>query len=199
MNFKRDDFSHVRWSLLLAIVLIGTGLVLVLLSQDGVKNATRELASASANKNEYDGKLRQVRTEEAEIRSKAALYSNLSARGIIGEEQRLDWVEEVREIREKRKLLDLQYEFAPQQSLDKTTVAGYNFYTSTMRVRMKLLHEGDLLNFINDLREKAKAYIRVRSCNVTRIERNANTNDFATLNAECQIDWITIGQAKGKP
>lgn len=198
MNFKRDDFSRIQWSLILAVVLIAAGIALVVFSQDGVKNATRELANASAKKNEYEGKLRQVRTEEAEIRSKAALYSNLSARGIIGEEQRLDWVEEIRDIREKRKMLDLQYEFAPQQSLDKTAVAGYNFYTSTMRVRMKLLHEGDLLNFINDLRVRAKAFIKVKVCNVVRIDRGTNITDVATLNAECQIDWITIAPAKGK-
>lgn len=199
MNFKRDDFSRIQWSLLLATALIGIGGLLLLLSQDSVKNATRELTSATARKNEFDGKLRQVRTEEAEIRSKAALYSNLSARGIIGDEQRLDWVEEIRDIRERRKLLDLQYEFAPQQILDKTSAAGYNFNASTMRVRMKLLHEGDLLNFINDLRDQAKAFIRVRHCTVSRIERGPASTDFAMLNAECQIDWITIGQAKGKP
>ena len=31
-----------------------------------------------------------------------------------------------------------------------------------MRVSLKLLHEMDLVNFINDLRSKARAFIRVR-------------------------------------
>lgn len=199
MNFKRDDIPRVQWSLAFAILMIATGAALLYFSQDLVKRANTELSGAATRKNEFDTKLRQVRTEEAEIRSKSALFSNLSARGVIGEEQRLDWVEEIRRIRDERKLLDVQYEIAPQQVLDKAPIAGYNFNASTMRIRMKLLHEGDLLNFINDLRARAKAFIKVRGCSVVRIERGTQITDVAMLNAECQIDWITIAPAKGKP
>ena len=117
----------------------------------------RAEATARAQLNEFEGKLKQVRSEESEIKQKAALFSNLRARGIIGEEQRLDWVELIKEIRDTRKLIDVQYEFSPQQSLEKGSAGGYAFKSSAMRLQMKLLHENDLLNFVNDLRSKANA------------------------------------------
>ena len=199
MKFSRDDFSRIQWSLLFAIAMVAGGVSLVLLTQEQTRQASSELSAATMRRAEFDNKLKQVRNEEAEIRSKSALFSNLSARGVIGEEQRLDWVEEIRAVREQRKLLDVQYEFMPQQALDKAPIGSYNFYSSTMRVRLKLLHEGDLLNFLADLRVRAKAFIRVRSCNITRLDRNATATDPALLSAECQIDWVTISPGKGKP
>ena len=67
-----------------------------------------------------------------------------------------------------------------------------------MKLQMKLLHEGDLLNFINDVRREAKAYVRVRNCTVTRTTRSGSpTGETALLNADCQLDWITILPNKG--
>lgn len=193
MTFDRGDFARIQISLLAAVLMIAAGAGLIWITDKQHQAAIREQATANAQLKEFEGKLRQVRAEENEIRQKAALFSNLQARGIIGEEQRLDWAELIKEIRDLRKLLDLQYEFAPQQALDKTGTDGYSFRSSTMRLQMKLLHEGDLLDFINDLRNHAKAHVRVRSCNVTRIPRNgAAAGEVAQLAADCELEWITI-------
>lgn len=198
MTFDRNDFVRIQLSLAAAIAMIAAGLGIAWLANQQVRSAMQTRIGASSQLNEYEGKLRQVRAEENEIKEKSALYSNLRARGVIGEEQRLDWVELIKEIKEQRKLLDVQYEFAPQQTLERAALPGFSFRSSTMKLQMKLLHEGDLLNFINDLRRYAKAYVRVRSCNVTRIPRSATpTGSAALLNAECQLDWITILPAKG--
>jgi hypothetical protein len=198
MTFDRSDFARIQISLLAAIAMLVAGAGLVWLSTKQVDSAARAKAEVGSKLAEFERKLSQVRAEEREIKEKAAVFSNLRARGVIGEEQRLDWVELIKDVRDARKLLDVQYEFAPQQSLDKASVSGYAFKSSAMRLQMKLLHEGDLLNFINDLRAKAKAYVRVRGCNVTRIPRATNVEgDFALLNAECELEWITILPAKG--
>lgn len=197
MTFDRSDFVRIQLSLAAAVVMVATGLSIGWFADKQLAIAKQTRNNASRQLQEYDGKLKRVRAEEAEIKQKSALYSELLARGIIGDEQRLDWVELIKDIREARRLLDIQYEFQPQQSLDKTPIAGYNFNSSTMRVSLKLLHEMDLVNFINDLRSKARAFIRVRSCKVVRASRNANADDFSMLTAECQIDWITIAPAKG--
>ena len=198
MTFDRSDFARIKISLLAAIVMLAAGAGLVWLSTKQLDSATGAKTEIGRKLAEFEGKLSQVRSEEREIKEKAAVFSKLRARGVIGEEQRLDWVELIKEVRDARKLLDVQYEFAPQQSLDKSNVSGYSFKGSAMRLQMKLLHEGDLLNFINDLRAKAKAYVRVRGCNVTRIPRAGHVEgDFALLNAECELEWITILPAKG--
>lgn len=198
MTFDRSDFARIQISLAAAVAMIAAGLGISWLADQQVRSYTQTKIAATSQLNEYEGKLKQVRAEEAEIKQKSALYSNLRARGIIGEEQRLDWVELIKEIKESRKLLDVQYEFSPQQALELPALSGFSFKSSPMKLQMKLLHEGDLLNFIGDLRKHAKAYIRVRSCNVVRIQRAAvPAGDAAQLLADCQLDWITILPAKG--
>jgi hypothetical protein len=178
--------------------MIAAGVGISWLADQQVRSYAQTKISATRQLNEYESKLKLVRAEEAEIKQKSALYSNLRARGIIGEEQRLDWVELIKEIKESRKLLDVQYEFSPQQALEAPALSGFSFKSSPMKLQMKLLHEGDLLNFISDLRKHAKAYVRVRSCNVVRIQRAAApAGDAALLLADCQLDWITILPAKG--
>lgn len=198
MTFDRSDFARIQLSLAAAIVMSVVGVAIAWLSNQQVRSATQARISASSQLTEYEGKLKLVRAEENEIKEKSALYSNLRARGIIGEEQRLDWVELIKDIKEHRKLLDVQYEFSPQKTLERAALPGFSFKSSTMKLQMKLLHEEDLLNFINDLRRHAKAYVRVHSCTVTRIARSAiPTGDAALLNADCMLDWITILPAKG--
>lgn len=199
MKFERDDFARIQISLALAIVMIAGGAGVAWLADTRAKAATIEKAAASARRAEFERKLKQVREEENEIKTKAALFSNWRARGIIGEEQRLDWVELIRDIKAARKLIDVQYELSPQQPLGQLAQGGYSFQSSTMKLQMKLLHEGDLLNFINDLRSQAKAYVRVRSCNVVRMPRTAGGSaETALLQADCTLDWVTILPAQGK-
>lgn len=200
MKFERGDFPRIQISLIVAVAMAAAGATIAWWSHERAVTAGRSLAAASAQKQEFDQKLRQVRQEENEIKAKAATYSNWSARGIIGDEQRLDWVEMIRDIKTTRKLLDIQYEFAPQQSLGQPPGGGFVFQNSTMKLQMKLLHEGDLINFINDLRAHAKAYVRVRSCNLSRIAKSAaSAGETALLQAECTLDWTTIQPGGRKP
>jgi hypothetical protein len=198
MTFDRSDFARIQVSLATAIAMIAVGLGLAWLADQQVRTAAQAKTVANSELQQFEGKLKQVRAEENEIREKSALYSNLRARGIIGEEQRLDWVELIKGIKETRKLIDVQYEFSPQQTLERAAMPGFSFRSSAMKLQMKLLHEGDLLNFINDVRRQAKAYVRVRSCTVTRTTRTGSSaGETALLNADCQLDWITILPNKG--
>ena len=150
-------------------------------------------AIAQAERNEFDGKLKQVRNEEDEIKQKSAVFKALQTRGMIGEEQRLEWVELIKDIRDTRRLIDLQYEIAPQRRLDADAAKGFAFYSSTMRLQLKLLHEEDLTRLIDDLRERARALIQVKSCAVSRLSQGAGDGSpIAQLLADCRIDWITL-------
>lgn len=190
MRFDRRDFIRIRASLLAALSVAASAGGIVWITDRWHDAAIRTGAAARTQLAEFEEKLRQVRSEEAEIKHKAAVFDQLRERGIIGEESRLDWVELIKEIRDTRKLLDIQYEFLPQQIMAKDDSGDYSFRSSTMRLQMKLLHEGDLLQFVNDLRSRARAYIRVRSCSLSRAPRG--TSEPALLSAVCEIDWITV-------
>ena len=200
MKLGSADFPKLKFSLLLAVLMIAGGAGAVYVSFNLSKSSKIHLSAAQSERNNIAGKLQRVRSEEDEIKQKSALFHNLKARGVIGDEQRLEWVELLKDIRDQRRLFELKYEIAPQRSLDTEAGNGYTFFSSTMKLQLKLLHEEDLTRLLSDLRQRAKALIQVRKCSVTRLPRGANEDGIpAQLQAECQIDWITLHEVESKP
>ena len=194
MKLVPDDFQKLQYSLLAMALMFAIGVISVVVAYQATKTASIDRVATQTDRNDARSKLQRVRGEESEIKQKSALFNQLQARGMVGEEQRLEWVELIKEIRDKRRLIDLQYEFAPQRSLDNSAPGnGYAFYASTMKVQLKLLHEEDLTRFVDDLRRQAKALIQVKSCNVSRLPRNETEGSVvAQLQADCLIDWLTL-------
>jgi hypothetical protein len=193
MKLAAPDFSHLQFSLLAALLMAAIGAGSVYFALNASRAAKLDRAAALAERNDFDGKLRRVRSEENEIKQKSGVFANLQARGVVGEEHRLDWVELLRQIRDRRRLLELQYEFSPQRPLDATPGSGYAFFASAMRMQLALLHEEDLTRLLDDLRQQASALIQVRSCSVVRLPRGgAESGTGGQLQAECLIDWVTL-------
>ncbi|MBP8866541.1 MAG: hypothetical protein KBG62_00395 [Propionivibrio sp.] len=199
MKFLPGDLKKLQISLLVCLLMIVMGAAVVFFANGATRSAQHERVTAQAQRNDYVGKLQRVSSEESEIKEKSALFQRLQKRGIIGEEQRLEWVELLKDIRDKRRLIDLVYEIEPQRPLDVAPGAGFTFNVSPMKVQLKLLHEEDLTRFLGDLNEQARALIQVRYCKVTRQPQGqAGTSGQANLLAECRIDWVTLREVAGK-
>ena len=197
MKLGTSDLPKLQWSLLATVLMAVIGATMVYFAFNATEVAERDRVAAQAERNEFDGKLKQVRNEEDEIKQKSAVFNALRTRGMIGEEQRLEWVELLKDIRDTRRLIDLQYEIAPQRRLDTDAAKGFAFYSSTMRLQLKLLHEEDLTRLIDDLRERARALIQVKSCDISRLSQGAGDGSpIAQLQADCRIDWITLREIK---
>ncbi|GHU33952.1 hypothetical protein AGMMS50256_26880 [Betaproteobacteria bacterium] len=207
MKFElRDLFmARLRDSLLTLplVLMVVFSVLLIVFSHDRIKTAQVSFAAARGERNEFDGKLRQARREEDEIRQKAVLFKRLQERGVIGEEQRLEWVELLKEIRDQRRLLEIRYEFSPQRALhgaphtlDGAQTETFGLYASTMKLQVRLLHEEDLIRLLDDLRRQARALIQIKRCDLSRLPRtNADSVNSALqghLQADCLIDWITL-------
>ncbi|MEI7429178.1 MAG: hypothetical protein WCL27_01900 [Betaproteobacteria bacterium] len=199
MKLDAKDLPKLQISLVAAILMIALGAATVHFALKSIKSTKLDRATAQSERNDFDGKLKRVRNEENEIKEKSATFSRLQARGVIGEEQRLEWVELLKEIREKRRLIDLEYEILPQRSLDTNPGSGFAFFTSSMKMQLKLLHEEDLTRFIDDLRQQAKALVQIRSCHVSRLPRSSGEIGMpAQLLADCQIDLLTLREVSLK-
>ena len=199
MKFLPGDLKKLQISLLVCLLMIVMGAAVVFFANGATRSAQHERVTAQAQRNDYVGKLQRVSSEESEIKEKSALFQRLQKRGIIGEEQRLEWVELLKDIRDKRRLIDLVYEIEPQRPLDVAPGAGFTFNVSPMKVQLKLLHEEDLTRFLGDLNEQARALIQVRYCKMTRQPQGqAGASSQANLLAECRIDWVTLREVAGK-
>jgi len=200
IRFAPADFPRIQASALAAVLMIAVGVLGLYAANKTTERARQAKIAVIAQGSEADRKLKQVREEESEIKQKSILFNNLQERGIIGEEQRLDWVEVLKDIRDRRRLIDLRYDISPQRALDSTAVGDFAFYASSMKLQLKLLHEEDLSRLLADLRQQAKALIRVNSCNVERLPPAAEerAGGWANLLADCEIDWITLREVARK-
>jgi hypothetical protein len=74
-----------------------------------------------------------------------------------------------------------------------TKPVNVEVFASTMKVGLALLHEGDLIDFLRDLRESGNAYYSVKRCAIVRTGTPpTGTNIAPRLRADCEIDLITI-------
>ena len=203
MKPTSKDFVQLRWSLLLFIVLVlaGGSAVFAALRLAGQEEKTNK--QVLAQRNEIQARLARANDEAAEIRQKIGRYQEIEAHGYLGQEHRLEWVERIAQIKNARRLIDIQYELSPQKALDTTVLpggsaaGGYEFMASTMKLQMQLLHEDDLLGFLNDLNGSVLAFLHVRGCDVERAAKGgADRGIAAQLKADCTIDWITLREKK---
>ncbi|MCX7180033.1 MAG: hypothetical protein NTX56_15145, partial [Proteobacteria bacterium] len=146
MKDFKEILRHIQWNLIFFLLMAILGGAAIYTSRELYVAAQKTNKLALDKRTEIQGKLANARNEEQELREKFARYENIEARGYIGGERRLDWVEQIRKIKTTRKLLDVQYELTPQQLMESNS-SGYDFMISTMRLQMQLLHEEDLLVF----------------------------------------------------
>jgi hypothetical protein len=202
MKLPPDAGKRLVAPAIVAVLLAGVGAVATVLSQQLVQRARAEQAQAAADRQSAQNRLARVTDEEREIREKLVDYRKLHARGLIGEESRGEWVEQIARIKAARKLFDLKYTIEPQRAADYPGIAGpgeVEFLVSQMRVDLALLHEEDLFRFIEDLRRALTSHVVVRACAMTRTDRPPTERGVAPrLQANCAIDLVTIRDRKAK-
>jgi hypothetical protein len=195
VNFTTAELKKLALPLLLLVALIGAGAGLIYWVQGEQKRAESQLAAARTEGAQARERLTRIAEEEKEVNDKLAVYRRLKSLHILGEEQRLEWADAMTRIRTTRELLDMRY-IVDRQRLIGTFAAkpaSVDFYASTMKVDIALLHEGDLLAFLRELRDSGNAYYSIRRCAINRTGQAATgTSIVPRLRAECEIDLITI-------
>ena len=195
MNLTRDDLKKLSVPVLISLAFIAAGIALTRLADGALRAESERFAAAQAERRQNAERLARIAEEEREVKEKLDVYQQLKALNILGEERRLEWADAITRIRTQRELLDLRYRVERQQLVNSLPgkPAGVDFYASTMRVDLALLHEEDLLRFLSDLRASGNAYYSVRRCAMTRSgPAAAALNISPRLRADCTIDLITI-------
>jgi len=195
VTFTADELKKLAIPGLLAALLLGAGAGLIHAANGTLKQAKSALAGAQAERRQAVERLARISEEEREVRQKLDVYRQLKALHILGEERRLEWADAIARIRAQRELLDLSYRVERRQLLVSTPgkPGNVDVFASTMRVQLSLLHEGDLVRFLSDLRDSGNAYYSVKRCMLTRTGQLATgTSITPRLRAECDIDLITM-------
>ena len=195
MKFTPEELRQLGLPALIAVVLLAVGGGLIWGADATLHAANQRAAAAQAERRQATERLARISEEEREVIEKLDVYKRLKTLNILGEERRLEWADAITRIRTQRELLDLSYRVDRQRLLASVPgkPANVDFFASTMRVQLALLHEEDLLRFLGDLRDSGNAYYAVRRCSLTRTgQPPAGVQISPRLRGECEIDLITI-------
>jgi hypothetical protein len=138
----------------------------------------------------------QGQTEARLIAQHLGAYRTLTARGFIGEENRLAWIEAVQLANGDAHLYGLTYTLSPRTAAPADLANGLPLNQTRMTVKMPLLVETDLPHFLDALRARTPGIFRVERC---RLSRSADTPpqpvNRPELDAECELLWFTVAAA----
>lgn len=171
-------------------------------------------------------RLEKVKRERDDLRNSDATYKMLTARGTFIAEKRLDLVEALNALKKRHKLQFLEYEVAPQRVLRMATGETFpaiDVLGSRLKIRVRAMHDGDLLAFLDEFPRMQRGFFPVERCTVkrmvdlaaasqpvapaARVDAEADTDAVAVQNvtiappsieAECIADWVTL-MDKSKP
>jgi hypothetical protein len=200
MKLGAKELKRVGLPTAVCLALVLAGVACYFAADGYLQDAKTQKAAISAQRVEVQGRLDRANEEEREIMANLQQYRALEARGIIGEEKRLDWIDVLSEIKGERRLFNISYSIEPQKPLDYPGIGageGAYFMASRAKINLQLLHEEDLLNFIDDLAKRSKLHLSARSCNIQRMDRGGGGATLSPrLQAECAFDLITIRHTK---
>lgn len=141
--------------------------------------------------------------EERLIEALTPRYRVLEARGIVGPESRLDWVEALRSASRRLVLPELRYALGTQEQLPVERAAQgamFGVHRSVMELHLGLLHEGDLLRLVDLIEAEAQGLFSVSSCQIRRAGKDFIQHPGAlNLRAACILEWFTLRPAEAGP
>lgn len=189
-----EEFKALRGPLILLVVmLIAAGLAIY------YTNSLREKAELAFK--QQQNQLREAQTrmqrsgdEKAIIVQYVDKYRQLEQAGIIGDEQRINWLDSLRIANERTDLFGINYSIGIQQAYPyaaELDPGQISLRQSVMKLEFRLLHEIDLLRFFEVLRAQGSGLFHLDSCTMRRTELTGALRFQPNIAANCELAWIT--------
>ena len=195
MKFSGSDFALMRWSILAIFAASLVSVVILYGSGDYAEKARKEQRSAQDILNDARNRLATAHQDQENMDIYASEYSLLIEDKVIGDDQRLDWMEGLEKIRRQNLVTDFRYTIAPQKIYTpQPPVESGNFDVrySEMKLQLDLLHEGQLPDFFNALHNQVKGWYQLEGCTLQRTAPGDGAAAATYIKAECSGGWITL-------
>jgi hypothetical protein len=201
---KREDvdWSVLRGALIAFVLCVSAGALLAGGGHVLMKRKQQEFTRNNLQFQAISGKYLAVDEEEKLIKKYFPRFLELYHGGVIGREDRLNWIETLRDAGERLRIPSLNYEISSQGVYAPTfplNLGRYQLFASPMTLSMQALHEGDLLRLIQLLDTRASGHYSLQACRISRLSQGLNTMsaDRPNLGIQCDLDWFTIKLADG--
>ena len=193
--FTKDGSRQLRSSWILLALAIAAALALGLGGRWYQEHARRERQSAGQRLDQARARLETARRERDALRESADIFRTLVDRGLLQGERRLDMVELVNGLRARYQLFSLDYDIAPQRPLPLPggrVFPAVDVLASRVKLRMRALHEGDVLGFVEELAASRQGFFPLDRCALKRVDTLTPDALVPRVEAECSFEWITL-------
>jgi hypothetical protein len=177
--------------LVLAALLLAAGAVLWGHHQAGEAEAElqRQRTALSLARQQLDRSSQQQQLIAAHLPA----YQALAARGFVGAEDRLAWIEAAQLANRDAGLYGLDYRLMPRAPSQPELAQGLPLGQSSMTLTLPLLVETDLARYLAALKARAPGVFRVQRCRLARLDNAAfEAVNRPHLQAECELLWFTV-------
>jgi hypothetical protein len=196
--YTRDGMRRLRTAWLLLAASIAAAIVLVGGSYAYLQKEERDASGSSRRLKEARTRLDNIRRERDNLDESATLFRALLARGLMQPERRLDLVEQVNALRAQYRIFSIDYDMAPQRVLPlagNRNFPSVDILASRVTLRLRALHEGDVLGFIQAIGETRQGFHPVDRCLFKRIDIASGVLQ-PRVEAECALEWITLKEKR---
>lgn len=195
MKLTSQDWQKLRNPLIALGVAFVVSALLVAYSQQYMSTVEQGLLQQENKLNQARQRYQSSGMEKETIVTYLPIYQRLIKDGFIGEERRIEWVDNLRTIHQENKLFGINYSIASQEDYKPTftlNTGAFVLRRSVMKLELSMLHEGDLTTLIEALKAKETTPFIPRDCEITRVTTDITIKLAPNLLASCEIDWLTI-------
>jgi len=192
---NQSDLQALRIPLLVLLAALVAGALAIYYTDRLMAAAGRQLLQQQAELKQAQVRLQKSGDEKDVIVRFLDRYRQLERAGLIGEEQRINWLDGLRLANQQADLFGVDYQIGAQKpypfaaEFDPGQLA---LNQSLMQLRFRLLHEGDLLRFFDALARQSAGVFTIDQCLLRRIDTRGAIRYQPNVNAECDVSWITV-------
>jgi hypothetical protein len=195
MTFLQSDLPYIKWSLSTLLIVLVVGGSAVFTGQKWADNAHKAKQAAQQQVSDARNKLNAARDDLQNMSTYTKEFSSIQRLGIIGDEQRLNLIEDLDSLRNRKRVLDFKYGISPQQPYKPSPAldsGNFDLKISPMKLQLDLLHEGQFINFVDSLRRDVRGWFILNKCT---LEPSSGT--LVRLKADCEGGWLTMKNRNG--
>lgn len=193
---NREDIEALRLPLIVLAITIVAAIGVTLVSGNILDNSKRTFSQREAQLRQARLRIQNAGEEKEMIANYLASYQQLTKAGLIGDEQRINWLDSLRMANEEARIFGVEYDIGTQ----KPYVYAAEFspgqlllQESVMQLKFRLLHEEDLPRFFTALGRYGGGAFSVDQCTISRVRPGPPDKALQpNLAAECEVRWLTI-------
>lgn len=193
MSFSTADIADLKWGIGSLLISLGIAASLITYSASYQDNALKDRQAAQQQLIEARNQLAAAQSDLENMATYQQEYQTLVAKKVIGNEQRLDWIEGLEKVRAQGHVLDFQYAIAPQQGYSPNPpldAGNFALNISPMTLQINLLHEEQLLHLFSALHSEMQGWFILDHCSLSAAD--AAVESISSLKAECAGGWLTM-------